>query len=128
MSETRGKCPPRSARYFEAYNHNSGEIVFGEALAFFEVQETNDVLVVYQQLSGCEQVLQKWRGVWSNDIKVLPVSKITSLVGIWCYQKWVYILRKHPGLALLNVEESGIGGENGYEDGNENDSESVAVQ
>ena len=128
LSETRGKCPPRSARYFEAYNHNSGEIVFGEALAFFEVQETNDVLVVYHQLSGCEQVLQKWRGVWSNDIKVLPVSKITSLVGIWCYQKWVYILRKHPGLALLNVEESGIGGENGYEDGNENDSESVAVQ
>ena len=49
-------------------------------------------------------------------------------MGIWCYQQWVYILRKHPGLVLLNVEESGIGGENGDEDENENDSESVAVQ
>jgi hypothetical protein len=40
------------------------------------------------------------------SIEVLPVSKITSIVGIWCSEKWVYILRKHPGLSLLNVEES----------------------
>lgn len=106
LSETQGKPPSRSARYFEAQNDDGGKIVFGEALAFFEVQETNDVLVVYQPMSGCEQQLNRWRGVWSNGIAVLPVSKITSIVGIWCSEKWVYILRKHPGLSLLNGEES----------------------
>ena len=120
LSETQGKHPSRSARYFEAQNDGSGKIVFGEALAFFEVQETNDLVVVYQPLTGCEQQLNRWRGVWSNKMEVLPVSKVTSIVGIWCHKKFVYILRKHPGLTLLNVEETGKGDEDEDENVNVN--------
>jgi len=50
-------------------------------------------------------VLNKWRGVWSNTAKVLPVSKIQSVVGIWPAKTWIYILRKHPAVSLLSEEE-----------------------
>lgn len=63
--------------------------------------------MVYNPLYECEQVLKKWRGMWENTIKVLEVTAIHSIVGIWSGDKWVYVLRKHPGLNLLNDEESG---------------------
>ena len=116
LSETRGKTPSRSARYFEAHGSGDGKPTFGEALAFFEVQKTKQLLVVYLPVIKCEQVLKKWRGVWSDKMEVLSASAIHSIVGIWSYDSRVYILRKHPGLDLLSEEESGseqekIGGE-----------------
>jgi hypothetical protein len=105
-NETRGKAPSRSARYFEAENSNGLMPVFGEALAFFELLDKNQLLVVYNPLNQCQQVLKKWRGVWSNTMKVLPVSKIQRIVGIWPAMTWIYILRKHPGLDWLSEEES----------------------
>ena len=106
LSEMRGKHPSRSARYFEADSRN-GKPVFGEALAFFQVLETKQLLAVYHPVGDCKQVLKKWRGVWSEKIEVVAVSDIHSLVGIWSYESRVYVLRKHPGLNLLNEEESG---------------------
>ena len=107
LSETRGRAPSRSARYFEAERGGDGKPIFGEALAFFEVQKTKELLVVYSPVINCEQVLKKWRGVWSDKIEVLSVLKIHSMVGIWPYKSRVYILRKHPGLSLLSEEECG---------------------
>ena len=81
--------------------------VFGEAMAFFELLEKKQLLVVYNPLIQCQQVLKKWRGVWSNTVEVLPVSIIQSIVGIRPATAWIDILRKHPGLAWLTEEESG---------------------
>jgi hypothetical protein len=39
---------------------------------------------------------------------VLEISAIVSLVGIWTYNDHVHVLQKHPGLALLTLEECGI--------------------
>jgi hypothetical protein len=44
------------------------------------------------------------------------VSSLQSLVGIFSYNGNVYVLRKHPGLTLLNEEEKGLE-ENGHRDG-----------
>lgn len=107
LSETQGNYPSRSARYFEARKNDVAAPIFGEALAFFEVVEIQQVLVLYHSVSKMQQVLRRWRGVWSEDIEVLPASAICGIIGIWCHQKMVYILRKHPGLALLSTEECG---------------------
>jgi hypothetical protein len=106
LGETKGKCPPRSARYFEAQKKDREEPVFGEALAFYEIIEADELLMVYRPLRQCEQVLRRWRGIWSNDIEVLPISAVKAVVGIWSYLQRVYVLQKHPGLSLLNAEES----------------------
>jgi hypothetical protein len=108
LNETRGKTPSRSARYFEAQKSGDSMPVFGEALAFFELLEEKKLVVVYQPLHQCQQVLKAWRGLWLNTIEVLPVSMIQSIVGILsATSSWIYIQRKHPGLALLSDEESG---------------------
>ena len=107
LNETRGKAPSWSARYFEGERRGDGRPTFGEALAFIEVQKTKQLLVVYSPVINCQQVLKKWRGVWSDKIEVLPASTIHSIVGIWPYESRVYILRKHPGLSLLSEEECG---------------------
>jgi hypothetical protein len=106
LGETMVKCPLRSARYFEAQKKDREEPAFGEALAFYEIIEADELLIVYWPLHQCEQVLRQWRGIWSNDIEVLPISAVKAVVGIWSYQQRVYVLRKHPGLSLLNAEES----------------------
>jgi hypothetical protein len=107
LSETRGKLPARVARYFEA--DVDGKVIFGEALAFFEVVETHQFIMVYHPLVKVNKVLNVWRGVWSDDIEVLPVSALHGLVGIWCLgeSEHIYVLRKHPGLSILNQEECG---------------------
>jgi len=114
LSETRGKMPSRSARYFEAQRDGDTKPVFGEALAFFEVLETKQLLVIYYPVNNCHQMLKKWRGVWSDKMEVLSTAAIHSLVGIWTYESNVYILRKHPGLAFLSEEE--VGKESGNEE------------
>ena len=105
LSETIGHHPSRSARYFEAQKAGLAEPVFGEALAFFEVVETHQLLVVHKTVGDCQQILGTWRGIWKKEVDVMPVSVIHSVIGIWEGEKNVYILRKHPGLALLSAEE-----------------------
>jgi hypothetical protein len=116
LSETNGHHPSRSARYFEAQKDGLAEPVFGEALAFFEVVETHELLVVYYAVDDCHQVLRRWRGTWKKEVDVMPVSAIHSVIGIWSSQKKVYILRKHPGLALLGAEEAEKSDANEQED------------
>jgi hypothetical protein len=106
LSECWGKPPSRSAQYFEAQIAGA-EPVFGEALAFYEILETQQVLIVYQPIFELQVTLGHWRGIWSDTVQVLPVSALIALVGILCHDTRVWILRKHPGLAVLNVEERG---------------------
>jgi hypothetical protein len=37
----------------------------------------------------------------------MPCNALRNIIGIWANGERVYILRKHPGLEMLNVEESG---------------------
>ena len=98
----------RRARYFEAHKEpNTSQPIFSEALAFYEVVHTNHLLVVYHPLMNAHQVLRRWRGSWSSNIEVLPVTSLHAIVGILEFGKYTYILRKHPGLDLLNPEETG---------------------
>jgi len=106
LSETNGHHPSRSAQYVEAQKDGLAEPVFGEALAFFEVVETHQLLVVYHAVGDCHQTLRRWRGTWKKEVNVMPVSAIHSVIGIWSSPKRVYILRKHPGLSLLSAEEA----------------------
>ncbi|TFK38319.1 hypothetical protein BDQ12DRAFT_605726, partial [Crucibulum laeve] len=95
-------------RLFEAQDSK-----FGEALAFYEVKIIDKVhlIAVYQPLHNVIQTLGTvLRGNWSNEIKVLNISMVVDIIGIWSPSddaKNIYILRKHPGLAHLNEEESG---------------------
>jgi hypothetical protein len=98
------KLPSQSAQYFEA--EKGGKPVFGEALAFVEMLGTKQLLAIYHPVGDCQQVLKKWRGVWSEKIDVLAACAIHSVVGIWSYESRVYILRKQPGLYLLSERES----------------------
>ena len=116
LSETNGHHPSRSARYFEAQKDGLAEPVFGEALAFFEVEETHQLLVVYYAVGDCHQILRRWRGTWKKEVDVMPVSAIHSVIGIWSSENRVYILRKHPGLGLLSAEEAEKSDANEQED------------
>ena len=101
-----GKVPSQSAQYFEAKSSDGKIPVFGEAVAFFELLGKKQLLVVYNPLHQCQQRLRKWRGIWLNTVKVLPVSAIQCIVGVWPAKTWIYILRKHPGLDWLADDES----------------------
>jgi hypothetical protein len=48
---------------------------------------------------------------WSSSVYVIETSAIVSLIGIWVYNDHVHILRKHPGLNLLTLDECGIDSE-----------------
>ncbi|EGO04533.1 hypothetical protein SERLA73DRAFT_149001 [Serpula lacrymans var. lacrymans S7.3] len=107
MSELQGHPPSRSHRYFEG-NDASVVPIFGEALAFYEIEglEGNtQQFVVYHPLLDVQCTLNVWRGKWAKDIKVLPISSIVDIVGIWCYNSRVYVLQKYPGLEWLTEEE-----------------------
>lgn len=107
LSEQKGEGPSRSARYFEAIKLKDEDTIFGEALAFYEIIQYQQVVVVYHPIIQKQKQLTVWRGCWSQEIRVLPVKKITGLIGIWCNKRRVYILRKHPGLAWLSPEDLG---------------------
>ena len=50
----------RSACYFKAYREpETSQPIFGEALAFYQVAQTNDLLVVYHPLVDAHQVLRR---------------------------------------------------------------------
>jgi hypothetical protein len=89
----------------------NGTPVFGEALAFYELlQKNNELFVVYHCMKNQVKVLNMWRGTWSQDIHVLPVKNITDKIGIWkmpnATDANVWILQKHPGLAMLSDAET----------------------
>ena len=121
------KKTSRSSRYFEAHSgHKLQERdqpvddtevevemtkpIFGEALAFYTTQSAKAELslVVYHPLIECCKLFGRWYGKWSPALHVLEISTIVSLVGIWTYNDHVHILRKHPGLNLLRLDELGI--------------------
>src|ERR1700721_120987 len=78
LSETRGGIFKRSSRYFEVQRDETSQPVFGEALAFYKVVATNDLLVVFHPLHNPQKILKRWRGKWSDDIHVLEVTKISG--------------------------------------------------
>lgn len=89
-------------------------VTFGEALAFYEVKTkaSSQAVVVYWPLEKVERSLNFIRGVWNRQfLKAANVVNILNIVGIWTASETSqcsYILRKHPGLAMLSTEESGI--------------------
>ena len=107
LSELVGR-PSRSRCYFEAHLNQGKELVFGKALAFFNITQTHKNLVIYHKLGKLQKTLNVWRGEWSEEVEVMEVSNIADIVGIWAYNKRVYPLRKHSGFGLmLNDEKQG---------------------
>ena len=102
MSEKIGKAL-RSSRYFESEVNE--ELIFGEAIAFYSLQDHDCNLVVYNELVNIFDVLGRWCGEWSEECMVMKTSSITKLVGIWEHMSRVHVLRRHGGLDMLNVEE-----------------------
>lgn len=68
-------------------------------------------LVAYTPLEEVQIVLGFPRGKWNTGlVKVANTIDITSLVAVWEAEtsRNIYILRKHPGLAMLQDDECGI--------------------
>jgi len=107
LSENKGKPPARSARYFEA--QYQGTTIFGEALAFFEIVEHTQYVVIYQRFTDVKQVLSSLRGKLSTNVEIMPTSALNSIIGILHFKdrERVYFLRKHLGLAFLTEAEKG---------------------
>jgi hypothetical protein len=85
--------------------------VFGEAIAFYTIegQPTKRTMVVYNPLTKVTQPLGQIKGKWDHSlIHALDLSSIIDIVGIWEAKSNVYILQKHPALAMLSAEELGI--------------------
>jgi len=68
--------------------------------------------VVAQPILNVHQVLGTVRGKFSSHIEIIPYKALRNVIGIWVFGEKVYILRKHPGLQLLSVEESGQSADN----------------
>ena len=85
-------------------------LIFGEALAFYELLQNHELLVVYHPITNKMKVLNMWRGTWAQDICVLPVKNITDKIGIWkmpdTAHEYVWILQKNPGLEMLTAAET----------------------
>lgn len=84
--------------------------MFGEAIAFYTIEDqtTKRTMVVYNLLTNVTQPLGQIRGKWDRSvIHALDLSSIVDIVGIWEAKSNVYILRKHPALAMLSAEELG---------------------
>jgi hypothetical protein len=83
---------------------------------------------VYRPILGPEPILKvACKGHWptSTTIKVLEVNKIVDKVATFNMpgnQVKVWIMRKHPGLAMLNAEETeATADKTGDENGDDND-------
>lgn len=62
--------------------------------------------VVDRKLEMVESIACTIRGQsWSATLHAMKVSSVLDIVGIWKYSNHIYILRKHPGLAMLSNEE-----------------------
>ena len=89
--------------------NGSKKILFGEALAFYELLgEQRQLLVICWPLEDLTNRLGALNGSWSSSIVVLDAKHITDKVAIWKMEtvgSKIWILRKHPGLAMLGSEE-----------------------
>jgi hypothetical protein len=128
LFELSKRATSHTSRYFEAqlnqprdqYCMDETELevertkpIFGEAIAFYTVASLS--LVVYHPLIECCKLFGRWFGEWSKTIYVLETSARVGLIGIWTYNNHVHILRKHPGLTLLTLDECGIDSETSVE-------------
>ena len=128
LFELSKKATSRTSRYFEAQlklvlqprdksiDETELEVekikpIFGEALAFYTVAET-ETLVLYHPLIEHQKLFRRWYGKWLSTVYVLNTSAIVGLIRIWTYNDHVHILRRHPGLTLLSLDECGINTEN----------------
>jgi len=73
-------------------------------------------LVVYKPLQHLETPLKTViRGRWSEGPRAyaIEVSEIQHIIGIWSspMSSWVYVLRKHPGLDMLQPSQCGLSDE-----------------
>lgn len=60
--------------------------------------------MVYKPLIQIKQGLGSFiRGTWSKDLRVLEISHLVTIVGIWRAPnaERIYVLQKHPGLEML---------------------------
>ncbi|KAI0698939.1 hypothetical protein BC835DRAFT_1268525 [Cytidiella melzeri] len=106
MSERNGKSS-RSSRYFEAVT-SAGISIFGEALAFYtwDKEDKDSILVAFHRINGVQNVLRcTHRGNLTSEVTVIEAKFIRSLVGVWAFQDYTYVLRKHAGLAVLSETE-----------------------
>ncbi|KAH6906755.1 hypothetical protein BKA70DRAFT_1493495 [Coprinopsis sp. MPI-PUGE-AT-0042] len=106
----------RKYRWFEGNDASKAEPFFGEALAFYEVehQTATKHFAVYRPLESVNQPYPTVvRGKWPSreTLCIVEIKSIQSIVGIWEAPNsgFVYILRRHPALLLLNPEERGLG-------------------
>jgi hypothetical protein len=129
LFELSKRAASRTSRYFEAqlqqqpreqYCMDETELtvertkpIFGEAIALYTV--ANISLVVYHPLIEHHKLFGRWCGKWSTSIYVLETSAIVGLIGFWTYNNHVHILRRHPGLTLLTLDECGIDSETSVE-------------
>ena len=84
--------------------------VYGWAQAFFRIEDpkTSEKVfyIVFKKLEEVESIACTIRGQsWSAALHAMKVSSVLDIVGIWEYSKHIYMLRKHPGLAMLSKEE-----------------------
>ena len=106
---------------FEKGLHHSTH-VYRWAQAFFRIEDpkTSEKVfyVVYKRLKKVQSIAQcTIRGQsWSAELHAMKVSSVLDIVGIWKYSEHIYLLRRHPGLAMLSIEERG---EEDSDDGND---------
>lgn len=115
--------PPRKSIWFEARGKGDPEdvskFIFGEAIAFYQLEiksKDSDVYVIYKPLINIQKILSCIAGSWrEGGMLALNIKEILGLVGIWKGKRELtYILRKHPGINML--EESGFGSEGSKQD------------
>jgi hypothetical protein len=87
-----------------------GNPLFKEAPAFYEIIDRSQYVMVYQPFAEVRYILCSVQGKQSKNIEVLPLSSLCYLIGIFRVDvsEKVYILRKHPRLALLSEADKGI--------------------
>ncbi len=90
----------------QAKNPQTSTSIFGEALSFYQIDlDQPCIFVIYKPLVKVRLTLNCLEGEWEQGIMLaLHASDIISLVGIWAGKDSVWILRKHPGLAMLTPE------------------------
>ena len=84
--------------------------IYEWAQTFFRIEDPktseNNFYIVFRKLEGVESIASTIQGQsWSDTLHAIKVSSVLDVVGIWEYSKHIYMLRKHPGLAMLNKEE-----------------------
>jgi len=85
--------------------------IYGWAQGFFGIEDSktseNVFYIVFRRLEKVESIAAcTIRGQsWSAALHAIKVSSVLDIVGIWEYAKHIYVLRKHPGIAMLKKEE-----------------------